>query len=224
MHFGAFAVQRFSDIVNWKVKIIKFYNWINLICNLQVWQHFLRKRIITAKLGVHDILTHFWSKIPLYTPWEHQKTKDFLVFLGGYKMGTFTRNGLTMLMCFRAGWESFGPCIRSMVAFFGKIVIGWKLQTIFTKELHHKYLAGSKYAGEAKIFILISRLSLLMSRGIMQTIFFWYSRNKSCLITFNTCRGYFYTFFENMFRKYWYLIFIAFMFVVCCMTYFNSSL
>ena len=52
-----------------------------------------------------------------------------------------------------------------MVAFFGKIVIGWKLQTIFTEELHHKYLAGSKYAGEAKISILISRLSLLMSRG-----------------------------------------------------------
>ena len=101
-------------------------------------------------------------------------------------MGTLTRNGLIMLMCFRAGWESFGPCIRSMVAFFGKIVIGWKLQTIFTEELHHKYLAGSKYAGEAKISILISRLSLLMSPGIMQTIFFWYSRNKSCLITFNT--------------------------------------
>ena len=29
-----------------------------------------------------------------YTPWKQQETFDFLVFLGGYKMGKLTGNGL----------------------------------------------------------------------------------------------------------------------------------
>ena len=39
-------------------------------------------------------LTHFWSMFPFYTPWKHQKTKGFLVFSGGCRMGTLVRNGL----------------------------------------------------------------------------------------------------------------------------------
>ena len=30
-------------------------------------------------------LTHFWPIFPFYTPWKHQKTKDFLVFSGGIR-------------------------------------------------------------------------------------------------------------------------------------------
>ena len=29
-----------------------------------------------------------------YTPWKQQKTKGFMMFLGGYEMETFVKNGL----------------------------------------------------------------------------------------------------------------------------------
>ena len=31
---------------------------------------------------------------PFYIPWKYQKTKGFMMFSGGYKMGTLARNGL----------------------------------------------------------------------------------------------------------------------------------
>ena len=60
------------------------------------------------------------------------------------------------------------------------------MKTIFTKELHHKYLTGSKYASEAKISIVIVSLPLFISRGIMQTECFCIPEKKTCSIMFNT--------------------------------------
>ena len=42
---------------------------------------------ITAEIVKNSItlLTHFWTMLPIYTPWKHQETRGFLVFSGGIK-------------------------------------------------------------------------------------------------------------------------------------------
>ena len=30
-------------------------------------------------------LAHFWQVFQFYTPWKHQKTKGYVLFLGGVK-------------------------------------------------------------------------------------------------------------------------------------------
>ena len=38
-------------------------------------------------------LTHFWLLFPFYTPWKHQKTKDFLLLLRDIKQKHWSRMG-----------------------------------------------------------------------------------------------------------------------------------
>ena len=42
------------------------------------------------------MLTHFWPTFQIYSPWKHQKNQRFSSDFKGYKMGTLTRNGLSM--------------------------------------------------------------------------------------------------------------------------------
>ena len=42
-------------------------------------------------------VTHFWTMLPFYTLWKHQKIFGFLVFWGGIKLRTLTRNQLITL-------------------------------------------------------------------------------------------------------------------------------
>ena len=46
-------------------------------------------------------LTKFRPMSPFYTPWKHQKTFVFLVFSGGYKIGTLFWNGLSNCITLR---------------------------------------------------------------------------------------------------------------------------
>ena len=57
---------------------------------------------ITAEIVKNSItlLTHFWTMLPIYTPWKHQETRGFLVFSGGYKMGNLSRKGLFCFLWF----------------------------------------------------------------------------------------------------------------------------
>ena len=36
-------------------------------------------------ISIEVLRSHFWPMFPLYTPFKHQKTKDFVVFPGGIK-------------------------------------------------------------------------------------------------------------------------------------------
>ena len=56
-------------------------------------------RVLNTSL--YSLSTHnIWPVFPFYTPWKHQKTKVYLVFLGfllfsgGYEMRILARDGL----------------------------------------------------------------------------------------------------------------------------------
>ena len=51
------------------------------------------KKEFDSKL-FHDTLTHFWSMLPLHTPWKHQKNLRFSGVFRGYVMEKLARNEL----------------------------------------------------------------------------------------------------------------------------------
>ena len=64
-----------------------------------VWRVTTSPSIVTLRVNptqqcFGNCLTHSWPMFPFYTPWKHQKTFGSLVLSGGYKMGTFSKNGL----------------------------------------------------------------------------------------------------------------------------------
>ena len=78
-----FFIQKFFISLNVRstvsisvVFIFRSCSVIHLTYLTRFWIHLWRK-------SSWKHLTHFWPMLPFYTPWKHQKTKCFLVFLGG---------------------------------------------------------------------------------------------------------------------------------------------
>ena len=76
---------------------------------------------MTEKFVPVIMLTHLCPMVPFYTPWKHQKTKGFLMFLGWYKIKTLTWNGtqsFTLSFEKLTNWNIFGEKV---------LVYSWKV-------------------------------------------------------------------------------------------------
>ena len=60
--------------------------------------------ILARHLVIFSDLTHFWSMLPFYTPWKHQKNKVLLVFSGGIKLEHWPVNLNAIIMPSHFDW------------------------------------------------------------------------------------------------------------------------
>ena len=53
-------------------------------------------RILSKTSSRGGYLTHFWVMFSFFTPWKHQKTRDFLMFSGGIERKRCPKKGLSV--------------------------------------------------------------------------------------------------------------------------------
>ena len=94
------SINYFLCAHNVVITLTKKYFFVMLQYHVIIHQMKIDYSLCNLFIGIANtrlvLSTHFWRLFLFYTPWKHQKTKDFLVFLRRCKMGTFAKNGLTL--------------------------------------------------------------------------------------------------------------------------------